>query len=731
MSKTDLSTHELIHPSNQKVLPNGLGEFIDPSHIKKLLSYIVPIGGFGYSTSQEVTSPHVGEAVQGKGFWLIRAPETESIDESGWYCIHWPRLLLRLAWMESSSGYLRRTGHHVRLLQNMRLPELERAHNQISALKAGLLATLPPGSLLTAENSFFHQLVGSFVGLDEHEYFDNSPIRASLGPWSLFRWGALARKTENSFETAANRHDVLCPWSICKVDNEVLSACPEVIRVLLSVLRLARGSDGRGWQRWGLAWVKAGLIFNYQIAISSILEDPRLSSELLPNGNVGECMGRWAGEAHLHGKPALRDLPKLGDIARSDVSAQAYMSRALAPYKMLFQDIDPNISANAVYHDNEYRFLFPIKKDGSVDLLSYVKQLIHLSDTKNNQPIYKANAPIRIRSKREVEKDVKLIHRTYRVCFNAYNLGCTLPPPVEGVTVLPFQLDMVPYKGEYYFSYPDVLETRCPELSLEKVYKPVANETRLQWFRNSEHILDCKVLSPAERNQQIQRVNCADVIYTLPKQALPYVHNVQNRRFFHPAVFAPGGIGYAVMDAVSVSRPEMTEEILQYMAVLKNLWAWVYDPTPGFTQGKYAEEFVYPLGRDTNHCPEDLRLTTSVKRFQFIVDKALHALDEPVAYLPAHTGDRHAPRSKKANSYDQFLLWYVAHHELALLPWILDKKEQAEYITKRWMPWRRWVSAMTMLHNPYPAKTKRYDRPKLEDVFEYANETFGLPFTQY
>ena len=72
---------------------------------------------------------------------------------------------------------------------------------------------------------------------------------------------------------------------------------------------------------------------------------------------------------------------------------------------------------------------------------------------------------------------------------------------------------------------------------------------------------------------------------------------------------------------------------------------------------------------------------TLKQRCQLLVDQARHLTQERVAFLsPASVK---SSRTKRINTYDTFILWYVATHELPHLGCYLTRDQQAEYVCKR------------------------------------------------
>jgi len=707
--------------------------FISGSHLPRLLSYMYAVGPGRLTTLKDIAEARQRGLTGNEGIWLIRANESFNDDEYGWVCINWPLFLWRLPHHYQAAPYLRTMGYAIREMQHKRLQDLEGAYAQFAEFRAALLQTLPPGSLLEADNHFFRQLVELYLPAEDRRQYGNDPLSAHTASWSCFRFGALARTAERSVESLLSKHSPLSPVSISKIDSELLNQCPDVIRALVKIFNRARASGGKGWQKWGLAWTKAGLVFNYRLAMFSLEADHDTFINLFPDHTRGssDIVARWSDPTYLQSTSRLRGIPPLGNIAANGRAAVDYAHTATRPYKLLFQDTDPTVVSNIPFHDDDMQMRFTIRPQDKDNILTYFKQLVTLSENKiQGESIY--NIDTRTDNALPAPRSNEpAIHKTYRVGFNAYSLGSTEDPPNERVTVMPHTVTIVPYRGYHYFSYPTELTALLPVLNDPKLYDTQYQAHQFQW-EDLEHGWQLYRLSA--RGPKVKRVNAFNHELIYKDLDSPLVYKPKGALFVNPMLFSAANPIFALLDACVERYPDPRStrhaQLINQVAVFKNFWGWVSKPSEGYKQGKYSEEFVYPLGIETTHCPQALRLDSPVKRMAFIVDKALH-INEPHAAFNLGKGSRNDLRSKKPNSYDHFLFWYVAHHEVANLPWKLDKIEQAQYITKRWMPWRRMLSAKNHLVDPYPVHPKKFEHPHIEEVFMYANENFGTAFTQY
>lgn len=707
---------------------------IDGSHVINLLSYDLVPGPHAYDTLQNVLEKSKLGLTGREGVWVIRANESKDTDEYGWVCINWPLYLHRLPWHHQTAPYLRSTGHGISHMRQRPLKALDEAYTQIDDLKAGLLHALPPGALLEADNPFFRQLVRAFLLPHQGNEFNSDPLEAYSRNWSFFRFGALSTTSEKSLTAITSKYSPLSPVSISKIDDELLRQCPDFIRALVAAFIRGRSSEGKGWQKWGLAWTKAGLVFNYQIAMFSLEQDFSKFTTLFPGYDRGSVplVGAWFDPAYLQSRPNLRGIPPLGSIARGDLPSRHYARQVTEPYRILFQDPDSSVADNHVFHDCDYRMLFTIKHGDKMNLLKYFKQLITLSENKlSGEDVYAINTRAHVVPIKPPPEGGP-VFETHRVAFNALNLGSLQELPHAKATHIPFSMTWVPYRNTHYVTYPDSLIELLPVLNNPELYKHERRVCSFQWVDDDYGAWQLRLhKASATTPGHSPRTNAFDLELKFDRHCNPRVYKPQGQLFLHPQLFSKVDTCtlFRFLDTCVKSFPDPEsdkyEALKDGVSVLKNFWLWIYDAERGYREGKYSEEFVYPLGQETTHCPQNLVLNNTVKRMQFIVDKALHANEPHVAFAPG------TERSKKANSYDHFLFWYVAHHEIANMPWKLDKIEQAQYITKRWMPWRRVLSAKNHLVNPYPVHPKKFEHPHIEEVFMYANENFGTAFTQF
>lgn len=733
------------------------------------LSPVNVLGTFDYTLTPGMLTPIsiacmrkqlIDDQLTPSGLWLVQADNGVANDEFGWICIHWPSYLRRVVWHRDTFGYLTAQGCSVKSLQKMRLQEFEDAQNVINSYKAVLLRTLPPGCLLEADNPFYGELFDILAKPPSPEDDLDSSYSANLRHWTVFRFGGLSKAISgHGSARSGNRANVFSSWLkpyavvsdllIRKAIENAPAGTPTLIMVLLTVLAKARYSDGKGWQKWGVAWTRKGLAFNYRQALNTLQEDPDLYNALL-KGYTEEPCAEWIDPAYML-VAGPRGLPRLGEIAVSDCRGRAYIHGATMPYYNLFQDTDPSIPHRRHTHDTDFQILFPISPSTAAteSILRYIEVLATYNNVKPGMAmpvaLEKAAAELSTESRSfyaasnvkdvdPVEKKAPSAARdrsVYIASFDGYSLGCTLTAPTD-VPVYPLGMATVEYLGDNYFTLPDTLAKALPELLETPFYARGVTKASLVWTQTAFNGYTYKVIakknaSPSDyRSRHVAEITLSH--FAMKRKQ--FSHTAEGVTYLHHSVFRPDGEFNAVADAILAHHPALNPDHADLLATFRTLWQWVFDIRSVIAQGKVTGELMYTVGLETTHCPPDKRLDTPTKRLQYIIDKASHSRDERVCdLLPSH--DQSASRSKQMNTYDDFVMWYVAQHEIAELPWRLHPLQQAEYICKRWLPWRRPPGLVKHLITPHKKSVPYIDSAQMPQLLAYAQNTFGVAFTEY
>lgn len=229
--------------------------------------------------------------------------------------------------------------------------------------------------------------------------------------------------------------------------------------------------------------------------------------------------------------------------------------------------------------------------------------------------------------------------------------------------------------------------------------------------------------------------------------------------YLHMDMFKPGGEFWAVLDVFknatlhATTRPvgenaKRIKECSGMLGAFARFCNWLFTPDHYIDPGSIS---VNPYENDDNDtrkpqevpvgdelrfltapdspCP--VKALTAIDRMQFLYDKA-ECLAAPRATEqgPGLNG-RRAPR---LNQYDRWVLWYAANIELPRLDVRLSNSKYAEYMCRRWMPWRRPEGLMKHLIAPAYSLTpvsRREDVHDVEALLQHAESVCGPSYTVY
>lgn len=274
----------------------------------------------------------------------------------------------------------------------------------------------------------------------------------------------------------------------------------------------------------------------------------------------------------------------------------------------------------------------------------------------------------------------------------------TLKPTPMKREVLPlhfYDMEITTCKDSFYLAFPAELREHISFLNDRLIYRPGPKNTLAYKLRKSE-------VAAVE-------TRC-------------YV--VNGTVFVHPALWLPT-IALARRYLNTLSRGEDTyivcTEILNNIELFCEL---VLDPPSTLKKASLTGELAYLF--DQSPVPTD----TFEQRMHLLLDRARHLSQEAVAFKEAK-GPQDT-RSKRINTYDTFLLWYAATHELPRIGYFLSEDQQAEYISKRLTWWRRPTPTRRYLQPvAYQGDTRiTLDKvPSVEVALMAARRLFGESFT--
>jgi hypothetical protein len=375
---------------------------------------------------------------------------------------------------------------------------------------------------------------------------------------------------------------------------------------------------------------------------------------------------------------------------------------------------------------------FPIESEKS-GIIQYFKQLILVSaeltkpDPKLPRALRRCFPQFAPKTKKYIPKHRGVEHskldledkermRPVALCqFNAFDLSYWDPDRSEtleeGLPFQPMTMEFAQWAGYQYMSFPVELAEKLPELKEPVLLKDTVISANLGWqeyptsvgtgvehivLRINDDVLTVKSpLNTVEINygKQERRPDRSPNTFK-PKVGIGY--------FIHPTLFVPNGPAHLLLDAIKDNRPGISIATKNLIEAFQVLCRWIYSPE--LCTGMISGELEAALSPES-----PVILDTPSARLKFLQERATRSR----YHVPPHESELGAKgqRSKQMVDYDRFLYWYVAKYELAVLwetkKWAFCKEDQAQYICKRWMRWRRELASMPHLVDPYPGISRR------------------------
>jgi hypothetical protein len=163
---------------------------------------------------------------------------------------------------------------------------------------------------------------------------------------------------------------------------------------------------------------------------------------------------------------------------------------------------------------------------------------------------------------------------------------------------------------------------------------------------------------------------------------------VEGLMYFHPALLEPQGEVFSVARHMLNMHKETDGKAAGLLTAFENLCTWLY--TPELLKGQLTLPPWFELPADeSSGCP--VQLTTLSARLHYLQGMAENRIADHLAYKPMARDGGTDIRSSKLNDYDKFAIWYAAKKEIyQFTPAIsLSDKQFREYVSYRWLPWRR------------------------------------------
>jgi len=673
------------------------------------------------------------------GAWLLSSTHSYSPVDTGFYALHWPTLFEAARYHHDLNWACQRVGLPIRSQHALIRSDPEAFQELVQGYKTILRHTLPPGCLLEADNDLLRRAIAPFVPRSQLGLVEGSPIRDSLGLWTFFRLGTLARTKSVTYKQAVSAYSSLATELISQVLT-LREDLPIVVRVLLQCMRHARLSEGVGAARWGMFWTKSGLVFDYGLGLHSLsIDDPVAFREVVSSGDMYEALGLFL-DPYSYRKRSFGGVPELQSILSQDTAARKVVVDECVPYEAFFED---GPFADSRYMQlrsrTNHRLFFPISlTDKRDNLLTYVQKLhavtlqrqANLTKYASLYTLNKTSKPV-VKSEPTLAAKPIFSHKINVATFNRINLGATRAPQ----PFLPFEVQVAQLKGQAYCSMPKFLTDAYPELLYTPLFDRECQSMTLHWA-----VYGSRVIPGLKHPVSDMTLSQSDVIYTtlgLPRA--PYnaplsIHR-RDQTFIAPFWFRPGGEMHAILDAIRKHRPGLTPEDITDLETLRTFWDWIYNGLHDSVRHRVAEEFAFPIGEETHDYPQVYMLTSADSRLQFVLDKAARSNAPRVCDMAPST-DKRIPHSAKPNSYDTFAIWVACMREIRELPWSLLKPQVSEYLAKRWLPWRRAPNIRSAEFSRYWWQMTQagQGKPPLEEIdqaLQFAQTTFGPAYTAY
>jgi hypothetical protein len=276
--------------------------------------------------------------------------------------------------------------------------------------------------------------------------------------------------------------------------------------------------------------------------------------------------------------------------------------------------------------------------------------------------------------------------------------------------------------GTYYISPPTAFLETFPELMDGTLFERSGRTDAMTTVETSTYKYNLSVVKRLKFNRKV-----------------PYIFKAHKMNYLHPLMFDPndGEFWQVVSMITDTYRDVRGKNYASMLSAFKSFCMWLFQPSQIDKSQENPTAFVGAelqyLSDPSSGCPVQLR--TLDDRLGFFWDKATKLKEKHIAFEDASTLRNGTRRdySPRLGPYDQWCLWYCANYELPNLDVRLNDIQQAEYITKRWLPWRRVAGIRLKLHRvQYSFERRRPPadpKANIDNLVETANEKFGRPYS--
>lgn len=648
-----------------------------------------------------------------EGLWLVHQDPQHLTDHSGWFIIHWPSLLRNILQQPRGKSLLADHGYSAPHYFTMEQSDPAFFDTQWRAFRLHFQSLLPPASTVWQDAPDFLRLT-SFA----------EPHEAGPDAFTVFRAGAMVSSKYRTTQSRLGAYKDFSPLNLLPIlsNPELLHKIHPLTQLLLQCMQRSRVFFTEdGFNNWGFAWTKTGLIFHYARALHRAQLDPYLSP-LFPGDMYNDYLSPWGADYVLNSPCALK-LPRLTRFT-TRLDPGAY-ERLVRPFNLIHNPhtFGDRWATDVKYMPEHHLYFHNKHRTQLYDLRRYVRDLCALAKpnltvqtpttqtpTTQTPTTLSAGKPPSNPPKKTRKRPISIFTLDER------QLGYALPSSdldnpeaIEGLT-----LRAIKYHREVFLSYPDALAEFAPGINNNEWFlrTPKKGQLPARWMGT---VLDYQHTIPRD----IQR---ATLMY-------------RGTLYFHPGLTLPDGDAVSFLRACYRAQGSVPERIYQITTAYNNFLTWVHTPNAllegAGAYGPELESFVDP----SVDCP--IKLSSHYERLDFFYQKGMRSSRRGLAYAVTKPG-QHGSRSPRIGTYDKWCIWYATNTELPYLKYRLNKTQQTEYLAKRWLPWRRPGSLGYHLPNPLRVYLKLQQRqpdlPKdvsVDAVIAEAEDLYGASFNSY
>jgi len=653
-------------------------------------------------------------------------PPRGAPDSYGWLVVQIPVLVEYLAKHGRLTSIKTSTDQTPQMTAHYRLVFGEQLRKYL------LTYAVPPAAAVWRDTPRMRQLLQPLVAnandlvLEDWFIVRHTPLR-------VFRTGARnwSYPTLKTYQTAPG-----------DIPRRTAQRLPEYMQLLLLALTEARGATD-AYEKWGLAWVSRGLYFHHRRALRTAQRSDDLKSRF--PGNDWEYFAQWEDPAYHEEKTPYVDLQRSCIISDAGIFTGGSIYTDLRPYDRIHGPklLTHETSGAASYWSPMYARVFHTLPNRADTLHTYLERLLQIAATPDENLVLRRTGAksggiprysgqlhdTLLRTKRAKETRIVNAHDPAEItkpltfCLSTVELGWM--SEFEEDFTDPYWQKLrvcIRKEGEYYLAVPDDIASAFPELIAKECYAlrdKVETEVSLGGTTFKSYVVvytdpitkiryDLTPVTRLKRDAHAKRYitkNYSAGVPNTPRQEVMYLHKDMFRY--------PDGEFWQIHHLIANTpdrdgrRDKRTLKYKGLLTCFAQFCMWLQAPSEtrdaAQKQVVVGDELRF-LTDPASTCP--IKALTPEARLDFLYAKAecLTAPDVRGNPSPGKSGER-APRF---NDYDEWVMWYARTVEIPKLDLRFTRNQYAEYMCKRWMPWRRPLSLSRKLIKPaYDTYEKR------------------------